>query len=81
MLLKRDVPALNGAEHTFLVNGLRFPLGIKIFKFSCSYYLKGENKGRSGDFVDGLPGYPDNIRSNGRGGFYVALAAPWNDQV
>lgn len=27
-------------------------------------------------FVDGLPGLPDNVRSNGKGGFYVTLVTP-----
>lgn len=47
----------------------------------CRYYLKGEKKGESDTFVDGLPGYPDNIRSNGRGGFFVVLFQAWNDEV
>ncbi|ODN01478.1 Adipocyte plasma membrane-associated protein [Orchesella cincta] len=44
------------------------------------YYLRGEKKGKSDVFVSALPGYPDNIRPNGRGGYYVGLTAPWNDQ-
>ncbi|CAL8136402.1 unnamed protein product [Orchesella dallaii] len=44
------------------------------------YYLKGEKKGQSDYFVDGLPGYPDNIRSNGRDGFFMPLYEPWNEQ-
>ena len=37
------------------------------------YYLKGEKAGQTDVFVAGLAGYPDNIRSNGKGGFYVAI--------
>jgi len=40
------------------------------------YYLKGVKKGQSDIFIDGLPGYPDNIRSNTKGGFYVSLYKP-----
>lgn len=49
--------------------------------FTARYYLKGEKKGESDIFVAGLPGYPDNIRSNGKGGFYVALYMAWNEEV
>ncbi|CAL8113054.1 unnamed protein product [Orchesella dallaii] len=44
------------------------------------YYLSGTKKGTSDTFINGLPGYPDNIRPNGRGGFYVMLFSPWNEQ-
>nr|CAD7264043.1 unnamed protein product [Timema shepardi] len=37
------------------------------------YYLKGPKKGQKDIFLDGLPGLPDNLKSNGRGGFYVPL--------
>ncbi|KAJ8532204.1 hypothetical protein K7X08_012127 [Anisodus acutangulus] len=36
------------------------------------YWLKGPNKGKHDTFVE-LPGYPDNIRMNLRGEFWVAL--------
>ncbi|XP_053376691.1 adipocyte plasma membrane-associated protein-like [Mercenaria mercenaria] len=35
------------------------------------FYLKGEKAGTSDIFVDNLPGYPDNIKLNTRGNFYV----------
>ncbi|KAJ9598455.1 hypothetical protein L9F63_010851, partial [Diploptera punctata] len=37
------------------------------------YYLKGPKKGERDVFIDGLPGVPDNIKSDGQGGFYVPL--------
>jgi len=37
------------------------------------YFIKGPNKGKYEVFVDGLAGGPDNIRPNGRGGYYVSL--------
>lgn len=37
------------------------------------YYLKGLKKGTHDIFVDGLPGHPDNLQSDGKGGFLVPL--------
>ena len=37
------------------------------------YHLKGPKKGKMEVFAT-LPGSPDNIRSNGRGGYYVGIA-------
>ena len=45
------------------------------------YYLKGPKAGTHDVFVDGLPGMPDNIRPNGKGGFYITLFAPPNKLV
>jgi sugar lactone lactonase YvrE len=39
-------------------------------------WLTGPRAGTHDIFLDGLPGYPDNLSSNGRGLFWVALAAP-----
>jgi len=36
-------------------------------------WLAGPHKGRSDLFIDNLPGFPDNIASNGKGIFWVAL--------
>lgn len=44
--------------------------------YSFRYYLRGDKKGTTEVFNDGLPGSPDNIRSNGKGGFYISLIAP-----
>ncbi|PIA56804.1 hypothetical protein AQUCO_00700867v1 [Aquilegia coerulea] len=38
------------------------------------YYIEGEKKGSIDNFVDRLPGYPDNIRYDGEGKFWIALA-------
>jgi len=40
------------------------------------YYLKGDKKGQSDIFVDRLPGLPDNVRPNQKGGFYIVLSTP-----
>lgn len=37
------------------------------------YYLKGPKKGTNDVFVDGLPGIPDNINTDGKGGYLVSL--------
>lgn len=40
------------------------------------YYLKGPKKGQSDVFLDGLPGLPDNLKSDGKGGFFIPLIVP-----
>ncbi|CAG7660341.1 unnamed protein product, partial [Allacma fusca] len=40
------------------------------------YHLKGPKAGQKDVFMDGLPGLPDNIRPNGKGGFYIVLSEP-----
>jgi hypothetical protein len=45
---------------------------LRVFR----YYLKGPKAGQKEVFLDGLPGSPDNIRLNGRGGFFISLIAP-----
>ncbi|XP_043469735.1 adipocyte plasma membrane-associated protein-like [Leptopilina heterotoma] len=39
------------------------------------YNLKGPKAGKKELFIDGLPGMPDNIDSDGQGGFFITLAA------
>ncbi|XXG87447.1 hypothetical protein AAC387_Pa11g2132 [Persea americana] len=39
------------------------------------YHIQGGKKGTVEDFIDNLPGYPDNIRYDGEGHFWVALFA------
>ncbi|XP_066996419.2 adipocyte plasma membrane-associated protein Hemomucin [Anabrus simplex] len=39
------------------------------------YYLKGPKQGTNDIFIDGLPGLPDNLKSDGEGGFFVPLVA------
>ncbi|KAI4466958.1 strictosidine synthase-related [Holotrichia oblita] len=43
------------------------------------YYLKGPHKGNKDVFIDGLPGLPDNINSDGQGGFFLPLMAARDD--
>jgi sugar lactone lactonase YvrE len=56
-------------EETGTIEGLYQPPFCRIVK----YWLKGPKAGSHEIFFDNLPGYPDNIRSDGRGGFWVAL--------
>lgn len=49
---------------------------VMINCFLHRYFLKGYRKGQSEIFVDNLPGLPDNIRSNGKGGYFIVLASP-----
>ncbi|KAI3987376.1 hypothetical protein MKX01_032495 [Papaver californicum] len=43
---------------------------------SCSkYYIKGEKMGSVDFFVDNLPGYPDNIRYDREGKYWIGLAS------
>lgn len=42
------------------------------------YWLGGDKKGTWDVFIDNLPGFPDNISSNGKGAFWLALANPRN---
>lgn len=44
------------------------------------YYLKGPKKGTSDTFLDRIPGLPDNLPSDGQGGFLVPLVVAIDDQ-
>jgi sugar lactone lactonase YvrE len=37
------------------------------------YWLKGPKEGQSDMFIENLPGFPDNVTSNGKGTFWLAL--------
>jgi sugar lactone lactonase YvrE len=43
------------------------------------YWLKGPKAGTHDIFIDNLPGFPDNISSNGEGTFWLALFTLRND--
>jgi sugar lactone lactonase YvrE len=45
------------------------------------YWLKGQRAGTSDTFIDNLPGFPDNITSNGQGTFWLALFTVRNDMA
>ena len=39
------------------------------------YWLKGEKAGSVGSFIDNLPAFPDNIKYDGKGHFWIGLVA------
>lgn len=45
------------------------------------YWLAGPRAGTSDVFIDNLPGFPDNISSNGSGRFYVAFFSMRNPGI
>ena len=45
------------------------------------YWLAGPKKGKVDIFRDNLPGIPDGISSNGKNGFWLALAAPRDETL
>ncbi|WOK92229.1 hypothetical protein Cni_G00920 [Canna indica] len=72
-------------ETTVLRGGLQFPNGVTLskdgsFLLFCEgsryrinrYWLKGEKAGTSDVFAI-LPGFPDNVRTNEKGEFWVAI--------
>ncbi|KAL6011893.1 yls2-like [Asimina triloba] len=70
-----------------LVRGLYFANGVALsplqdYLLFCQtvlrkcqkYHLQGEKKGTVEDFIDNLPGFPDNIRYDGEGVFWIGIA-------
>lgn len=45
------------------------------------HWLKGPRAGTTDYFIQGLPGYPDNLSYNGDGVFWVAIPAPRNSRL
>ena len=76
---------LTGETKT-LLGGLQFANGVTISKAGdyvlvnetgeyriVRYWLQGEKAGTSDVFVDGLPGFPDNIRTDADGNYWLAV--------
>lgn len=52
------------------------PLLCLICRRKCkTYYIRGERKGSVDIFVENLPGFPDNIRYDGEGHYWIAFAS------
>jgi sugar lactone lactonase YvrE len=81
-LLKYDAKT---KQVTVLKDGLPYPNGVAVsydgtyvvvaHTVPCQahkYYLQGTKAGRYELLAD-LPGYPDNVRRDGKGGYWVAL--------
>jgi len=75
--------------NTVLIDKLHFANGVQLSRNEdfvtiaetvrsrvWKYHLTGAKKGQKEILVDRLPGMPDNIRSNGKGGFYISLVIP-----
>ena len=75
-------------ETSVLLDGLYFPNGVALnpdesFLLFCEtsmyrvrrYWLTGDYAGQVDDFIDNLPGFPDNITFNGTDTYWLALAA------
>ncbi|MFS7939897.1 putative strictosidine synthase transcription factor WD40-like family [Helianthus anomalus] len=71
-VLARDLYFANGVE---LSPNQDFVIFCESFMMRCSrYYLQGERKGSIDVFIDGLPGFPDNLRYDGEGHYWLAIA-------
>ncbi|KAF8377716.1 hypothetical protein HHK36_031100 [Tetracentron sinense] len=77
-------PSINQTE--VLVRDLYFANGVAVapdqsFVVFCEtvmrrcrrYYIQGQRKGTVENFIDNLPGLPDNIRYDGEGHYWIAL--------
>ncbi|KAF8011383.1 hypothetical protein BT93_J1863 [Corymbia citriodora subsp. variegata] len=75
-------------ETKVLARDLYFPNGVALspdqsFVIFCEtvmmwckrYYINGEQKGHIDTFIDHLPGFPDNIRYDGEGHYWIALSS------
>ncbi|MBX7071973.1 MAG: SMP-30/gluconolactonase/LRE family protein [Pirellulales bacterium] len=81
-------------ETKILLDGLYFANGVALspeedfvlvnetYRYRISrYWLKGPQAGRSEIWIDNLPGFPDNLSSNGHGKYWVALFTERNDTL
>lgn len=76
-------------QNKVLIDKLRFANGVMLSEDESEvlvadmyhmrilrYYLKGPKAGTHDVFIDGLPGYPDNLSRDGKGGYLVPLLVP-----
>ncbi|MBK8397742.1 MAG: SMP-30/gluconolactonase/LRE family protein [Leptospiraceae bacterium] len=71
IVLLKDLYFANGVA---LSKNEDFVLINETYRYRITrYYLKGDKKGTKDIFLDNTPGFPDNITSNGKGIFYLAL--------
>lgn len=82
---------LGRGETTVLMRGLQFANGVTLGPDDAwvlvtetghyrihRYWLTGPRAGQHEVWVDNLPGFPDNIRFNGRDRFWLAIPVPRN---
>ncbi|XP_076918713.1 protein STRICTOSIDINE SYNTHASE-LIKE 5-like [Bidens hawaiensis] len=71
-VIARDLYFANGVK---LSPNQDFVIFCESFMMRCSrYYLQGDKKGSIDVFIDGLPGFPDNLRYDGDGHYLLAIA-------
>jgi len=76
------IPEMYFANGVALSQNEDFVLVNETYRYRVlRYWLKGDKAGQHDVFVDNLPGYPDNISSNGHGTFWLALFTVRNDQA
>lgn len=79
-------------ETRVVLDGLRFANGVAmgpddafvLVNETMAYrvtrvWLKGPKAGERDVFIDGLPGFPDNLSFDGKGRFWIALVQPRED--
>ena len=79
-------------KNTVLIDKVHFANGVRLAKDESfvittetarcrvyRYYLKGPKKGTYDVFLDGLPGLPDNIQTDGKDGFLIPLVVGRDD--
>ncbi|KIE17389.1 gluconolactonase [Smithella sp. SC_K08D17] len=70
-VLMRDLKFANGVA---LSRNEDFVLVNETYTYSIHrYWISGPKAGKSEIFIENLPGFPDNISSNGKGKFWLAL--------
>ncbi|XP_043700391.1 protein STRICTOSIDINE SYNTHASE-LIKE 6-like [Telopea speciosissima] len=69
-------------RHLYFANGVAlspdqdFLIFCETIVRRCSkYHIQGEKRGTMETFIDNLPGFPDNIRYDGEGCFWIALTS------
>jgi sugar lactone lactonase YvrE len=78
-LLLKDLYFANGVA---LSHQEDFVLVNETYRYRIvRYWLKGPKAGTHDIFIDNLPGFPDNISSNGKGTFWLALFTVRNQVV
>lgn len=59
---------------SFLLPSSYTSFSISICRRRCrKYHIQGDKKGTVDDFIDNIPGFPDNIHFDGKGLFWIAF--------
>ncbi|KAH7850830.1 hypothetical protein Vadar_003525 [Vaccinium darrowii] len=72
-VLVRDLYFANGVA---VSPDQQFVVFCETFMRRCKrYYMQGEKRGSVENFIDNLPGTPDNVRYDGEGHYWIGLAS------